>query len=258
VCAFFAKARLIFSLLLTSCVVIGSGMADDLPDAKRFFLHDRANAFLRDPELATKLENQLRAFNSSQMPLHVVTATSTSFSKDIVAYSNDLRMEFLQNREGLVLVYEVDSGGYNLSIRSFDEDVLKEDWKPSFVPQHADMELRHQWTERLRTKLERLELVDPLATYEPSDSCSELSIALMETFGEFVKANPEPEESFLPIIYIIFTMFALFVVSLVGFKKINKKLAKGRSVYTFPTATCHATLGAHHGGNAIASVKFHS
>jgi hypothetical protein len=254
---FVATWRLAFALLLTSWLALGSAFADDTADAKRHFLHDRAHAFLRNPELAAKLENQLRMFNAAQLPLHVVTATSTSFSKDLVVYSNDLRLEFLQDRDGFVLVYEVDSGRFNLSMRHFDEDVLKDNWKPSFVPQHLDMELRQQWSQRIKTKMDRITLINPLATYDPADSCSELAIALMETFGEFVQANPEPEKEFLPAILISFTMLGLFVFALILCRKINQKQTT-KTVYTFPTASCKATLGAHHGGNAISSVKFNS
>jgi hypothetical protein len=253
-----SKIRSAISLLLTSWIVLATALADDAPKEKFTYLHDRANTFLRKPDLAEKLENQLRAFNTTQSPLHVVTATSTSFSKDLLAYSNDMRVEFLDGKDGFVLVYEIDSGRFNLSMRDFDEDVLRQDWRPSFVPQHAEVELREQWNQRIKAKVERMLLNNPEATFDPADSVSELTFALMETYGDFAQANPQPNNNFLDIILVSVAMLILFFVAMIFFKRINKKLSRVKLVYRFPSEPCHVALGAHYGGAAFSSVTFSS
>ncbi len=226
-----------------------------------YFLHDEAKAFYRDPKKAAKLEQMLRSFQQKHgCPLHIITTSSTSYGNNLMLFSNDKRKTLLQNNQGFVLIYEVDSGSFNLSIRPIDEDSSREDWTPSLVPQHYDRELQQTWEKRIKTNSDRKQLQGEVKGYDPMDSCYELSTALMDTYGEFaanttLKDTSIISESGMKLTIAAMILLAGFLSAILHQRRVNSKLAEEKFVFHFPVTPTPTLFGSANGAE-MSTVKF--
>lgn len=217
------------------------------------FLHDEAKAFHRDAKKAAKLEQMLRSFEQKhRCPLHIITTSSTSYGNNLMLFSNDKRKTLLQNNQGFVLIYEVDSGSFNLSIRPIDEDSSRQDWTPSLVPQHYDRELQQTWEKRIKTNSDRKQLQGEVKGYDPMDSCYELSVAFMDTYGEFavnttLKESTLISESGMKLAIAGLILFAGFLSAIVYQRRANSKLAEEKFVFHFPVMPSSTLFGSANG-----------
>ena len=207
-------------------------------------IQDNADFFRRQPQLATKLSEELRTLRENHGFQIYLVVESLLVTGDVFRKASELQGTWLPDGNGMVVVFEVDTKALGFG-RGYDES---HGFTHEAVPSYETIEILTQASTQLKRG-------DPPEVYIDT-----LITQLTKGYGEYFKrkAAPVPEGRGLRLAMIIFggvSALALIGLLIAWFLHRTDHIS-GRTSYYFPPVDMEERLGAPYGGGEVSSRRF--
>ncbi len=247
------NARLSWIVLLVCALAVlvprAGGQAlepAEVPPPPTFGVRDASGVYQRDPETLRRMSDQLRQLREAHGFSIYVVVEPVLMSETPASLANRLQQAWLPAGDGIVVVYEADTGRLGLG-RRFEDDPLRGDESPATVPAHHLVGLVSG----------ALHAVDP---EQPRDDYLEVLVAaLTETFTEYFRdreAPPPPGRSLRLSLALVGGMAGLALVALAARWLVRRVDRTETVILRFPVVDRPERLGAPFGGGAVSSRRF--